>query len=218
MARTCPPLGQVLPPPTAPSDDPNVQKAAKKLGATLDTYFTSNLKSSGVSIIVKSVHEDQPLFTHHYTPPNLSGIGSKNINERTIFRVGSLSKLFPALAALQIDEIRMDDSVLAYIPELQDAVLTNSVESITWDEVTVDSLMTHLSGLPTDSKPINHLTVFSYDIEAKWPILKHSGHGFRHLPRWVMATDRLTAYTSRYWAELLWATRHCSLQESGSYQ
>ncbi|KAL7805769.1 beta-lactamase/transpeptidase-like protein [Trichoderma gracile] len=151
MAHTCPPLGQVLPPPTAPNDDQSLQKASEKLAGTLESQFTSNLKSSGLSIIVKSLHEDLPLFTYHYTPPNLSGIGTKNINEQTIFRVGSLSKLFPALAALQINKIRMDDSVLEYIPELENAVLTGSVESIAWDEVTIDSLMTHLSGLPTDT-------------------------------------------------------------------
>ncbi|KAH0493335.1 hypothetical protein TgHK011_000009 [Trichoderma gracile] len=151
MAHTCPPLGQVLPPPTAPSDHQSLQKATEKLAGTLESHFTSNLNSSGLSIIVKSLHEDLPLFTYHYTPPSLSGIGTKNINEQTIFRVGSLSKLFPALAALQINKIRMDDSVLEYIPELENAVLTGSVESIAWDEVTIDSLMTHLSGLPTDT-------------------------------------------------------------------
>ncbi|KAL7804798.1 beta-lactamase/transpeptidase-like protein [Trichoderma aethiopicum] len=151
MAHTCPPLGQVLPPPTAPSHSEALRKATQKLGATLKSHFTSNFNSSGVSVIVKSIHEDGPLFTHHYTPPNMSGIGTNHIDEKTIFRVGSLSKLFPALAALQIEGIRMDDSVLKYVPELKSVLPTSSVESIAWDDVTIDSLMTHLSGLPTDT-------------------------------------------------------------------
>ncbi|KAL7931405.1 beta-lactamase/transpeptidase-like protein [Trichoderma chlorosporum] len=150
-AQICPPLGIVLPPAQAPSNNPAVISATKNLTAILDSEFSSQLNSSGISLIVKSVHEAEPLFSYHFTPPVLSGIGTGTINENTIFRVGSLSKLFPALAALQIDAIHMDDLVIKYIPELKDAVAANSVESIPWDDVTVDSLMTHLSGLPTDT-------------------------------------------------------------------
>lgn len=151
-AQTCPPLGIVLPPAQAPSNNPAVISATKKLTATIDSKFSSQLNSSGISLVVKSIHEDAPLFSYHFTPPVLSGIGTAAINENTIFRVGSLSKLFPALAALQISSIHMDDLVLKYIPEIKDAIVAGSVESIPWDDITVDSLMTHLSGLPTDSK------------------------------------------------------------------
>lgn len=195
MAHTCPPLGQVLPPPTAPSDSKVLSKATQKLSATLNSHFTSNFNSSGVSVIVKSIHEDGPLFTHHYTPPDFSGIGTKRIDEKTIFRVGSLSKLFPALAALQVDRIRMDDSVLKYVPELKSALPTSSVESIAWEDVTIDSLMTHLSGLPTDSKPIHHLLVRLLRPSTPWLILPYSGHGFGCLSRRNLATDRSTIYT-----------------------
>lgn len=151
-AQTCPPLGIVLPPAQAPSSNEAVTSATKKLTAILESKFSSQLNSSGISLVVKSTHEDVPLFSYHFTPPVLSGIGTTSINENTIFRVGSLSKLFPALAALQTSSIHMDDLVLKYIPELKTAVATGSVEAIPWDDITVDSLMTHLSGLATDSK------------------------------------------------------------------
>ncbi|EHK19384.1 uncharacterized protein TRIVIDRAFT_46594 [Trichoderma virens Gv29-8] len=150
-AQTYPPLGIVLPPAQAPSNNPAVISATKKLTATIDSKFSSQLNSSGISLVVKSIHEDVPLFSYHFTPQVLSGIGTAAINENTIFRVGSLSKLFPALAALQISSIHMDDLVLKYIPEIKDAIVAGSVESIPWDDITVDSLMTHLSGLPTDT-------------------------------------------------------------------
>lgn len=152
--QTCPPLGIVLPPAQAPSSNEAVTSATKKLTAILESKFSSQLNSSGISLVVKSIHEDAPLFSYHFTPPVLSGIGTTAINENTIFRVGSLSKLFPALAALQTSSIHMDDLVLKYIPELKAAVATGSVEAIPWDDITVDSLMTHLSGLATDSKMI----------------------------------------------------------------
>lgn len=76
-----------------------------------------------------------------------SGIGTNSIDEQTIYRVGSLSKLFPALAILQNPSVEMDDSVVKYIPELQGAK-----RGITWEEVTVGAMMEHLSGIATDSK------------------------------------------------------------------
>lgn len=100
--------------------------------------------------MVKSIHEDEPLFSYHFTPPVLSDIGTAVIDDNTIFRVGSLSKIFPALAALQSSTIHTDDSVLKYIPELKDT--TGPAETVSWEDITVDSLMSHLSGLATDSK------------------------------------------------------------------
>lgn len=157
-AQPCPPLGIVLPPAQAPGSNEAVISATKKLMTILESEFSSQLNSSGISLVVKSTHEDVPLFSYHFTPPVLSGIGTTTINENTIFRVGSLSKLFPALAALQTSSIHMDDLVLKYIPEFKTAVATSSVESIPWDDITVDSLMTHLSGLATDSK----MTILQY--------------------------------------------------------
>ncbi|KAM0517037.1 hypothetical protein ACHAPE_005149 [Trichoderma viride] len=101
--------------------------------------------------MVKSIHEDGPLFSYHFTPPVLSDIGTASIDDDTIFRVGSLSKIFPALAALQSKSIHLDDSVLEYIPELKEAAASTSAETISWEDITVDSLMTHLSGLATDT-------------------------------------------------------------------
>lgn len=102
--------------------------------------------------MVKSIHEDESLFSYHFTPPFLSDIGTAVIDDKTIFRVGSLSKIFPALAALQSTSIHLDDSVLEYIPQLKNVAASDSGEAIPWEDVTVDSLMTHLSGLATDSK------------------------------------------------------------------
>ncbi|KAM0263965.1 hypothetical protein ACHAQJ_001000 [Trichoderma viride] len=45
----------------------------------------------------------------------------------------------------------MDDSVLKYIPELANAAVSSSEEPTPWEDITVDSLMTQLSGLATDT-------------------------------------------------------------------
>lgn len=170
IANACPPLGAVLPPPQAPSRNEAVKLATRKLKSTLDAEFSSKLNSSGISIAVKSIHEDAPLFSYHFTPPVFSGIGTKAIDESTIFRVGSLSKLFPALAALQINSIHMDDLVLKYIPELKNAVIAGSAESTPWEDITIDSLMTHLSGLPTDSKFLDFISSLVTNIRCTYLI------------------------------------------------
>lgn len=147
LSKACPPLGPVLPPPKSPSSSDAIREAAEELTSGLESQLTSKLKTSGVSIGVKSIHEDEQLFSYHFTPPDLSGIGTDKIDETTIFRVGSLSKLSPALALLQNPSVDMRDSVLKYIPELRDVK-----GGVDWEEVTLESLTDHLAGVATDSK------------------------------------------------------------------
>jgi CubicO group peptidase (beta-lactamase class C family) len=113
--------------------------------------MTSSLfEASGVSIGVKSIHEDSQLFSFHYTPPVKTDIGTDEIDENTIYRVGSVSKMMPALAAIQVKEINLDDSILVYLPELENATSSDAVNAISWEDITVRSLANHLSGLATD--------------------------------------------------------------------
>jgi CubicO group peptidase (beta-lactamase class C family) len=46
----------------------------------------------------------------------------------------------------------MNDLVIKYIPELKNAAAIAGVDSTPWEDITVDSLMTQLSGISTDSK------------------------------------------------------------------
>lgn len=153
-ANACPPLGAVLPPPHAPSEHKLVQRAIEKLSSVLEREFSSKLNMSGISIGVKSIHEDEQMFSYHFTPPVLSGIGTESIDENTIYRVGSISKMMPALVALQRSDIDVEASVLKYLPELRNGTGSNlnSVNTIHWEDITVRSLASHLSGLATDSK------------------------------------------------------------------
>lgn len=97
-AVACPPLGPVLVPPRAPSRSDFVKTATASLATALQSEFNSQMKASAISIGVKSVHEDQLLFNYHFTPPTQSGIGTKVIDENTIYRVEasqSFSQLWP---------------------------------------------------------------------------------------------------------------------------
>ncbi|OAA73728.1 Beta-lactamase/transpeptidase-like protein [Cordyceps fumosorosea ARSEF 2679] len=150
-AKACPPLGRVFPAPRSPSQNNAVQEAVSKLKSALNSTFSANLLTSGISVAVKSAHEDKLLFNYHYTPPVLSGIGTSVIDEHTIYRVGSVSKMMPALSALQSDQVDMHASVLKYLPGLaKTSGSPTSVDRIPWEAITVMDLATHLSGLPRD--------------------------------------------------------------------
>ncbi len=152
-AKSCPPLGRVLPAPQSPSQSQDVKDAISRLKVDLDSTFSANFAASGVSIGVKSLHEASLLLNHHFTPPKLSDVGTGVIDEYTIYRVGSVSKIMPALAALQHSNISMEASVLEYLPALKNrSDIHHSVHSIPWEDITIQSLASHLSGLATDSE------------------------------------------------------------------
>ncbi|KAF4983710.1 hypothetical protein FZEAL_926 [Fusarium zealandicum] len=147
--KACPPLGAVFPAPQAPSESKLVQGATEMLKATLEERITANFNNSALSIAVKSIHEDDPLFTYHFTPPN-PGEGSDKVDKDTVFRIASGSKLITVLAALVSDEIDMEASVLKYLPDLNKTAEDDDILSLKWEDITVGSLASHLSGVGVD--------------------------------------------------------------------
>ncbi|KAF5024368.1 hypothetical protein F66182_3555 [Fusarium sp. NRRL 66182] len=148
-AKACPPLGPVFPAPQAPGESQLVQRAAAALKAGLDESIGALFNTSGLSIGVKSIHEDEPLFSYHVTPPN-PGQGTKEIDEDTVFRIASASKLITVLAALLSDKVDLEASVLKYLPELNKTAGDDDMFSLKWQDITVGSLTSHLSGIGVD--------------------------------------------------------------------
>lgn len=150
-AKTCPPMGAVLPAPKAPSRNEAAGEATMRLKYGLNEQIASMSRSSAVSIAVKSLYEDELLFNYHFTPP-LPGLGVKTVDEDTIYRIASGTKLVTVLAALLSEDIDMGASVLKYLPELKDTSGNNPITSIPWEDISVESLAAHLSGVGVDSK------------------------------------------------------------------
>src|SRR5687767_7590631 len=149
-SKACPPQGAVLSPPKAPHSSSAIKQAAEGLRAALDEQFGS-IQASGISVGVKSIHGDKPLFDYHFTPEVAEDVGTDKIDADTIYRVGSVSKLVPVLAILQLNGVNLDDSILEYIPELQ-SDSDDEIDSTQWEDVTIRALMSHMSGITTDSK------------------------------------------------------------------
>ena len=151
----CPPLGPVLPIPTAPSSNPAVQSAVAQAVAALES-LTTGFNYSALAVGVKSIHEDKLLLEYHYTPPNVDPRGVQEVDSDTVFRLASASKVFPVLAFLQLKGVYLNDPVTKYLPQLRDlnkeARAQTPIWTVDWDDITLGALASHLGGIGGDSK------------------------------------------------------------------
>lgn len=176
----CPPLGKVLNAPLHPSSHDAVESAVAALKLSLDNT-TSTWNSSGLSIGLKSIHEDELLLEYAYTPENVDPRGVDKVDSDSVFRIASLSKVFPVLAILQLKGVDFDDPITEYIPELRklkDQARTQSaIWTVDWDDITIGALASHLGGIGAD-RELNSLifvdrllTSHSYDgSPASWKL------------------------------------------------
>ncbi|KAI1347347.1 beta-lactamase/transpeptidase-like protein [Xylaria sp. FL0043] len=150
----CPPLGPVLPAPVNPSSHDAVQDA---IGAITDRFqnLTAGFNTTGISIAVQSIHEKTPMLELHHTPPVRDNTSTTTVDSETIYRLGSISKVFAVLSVLTQGQIKLEDPITKYVPELlqlkSEAVpAANDVTAVNWDQVTVGSLTAHMGGIGTD--------------------------------------------------------------------
>ncbi|KAF4948192.1 hypothetical protein FGADI_9820 [Fusarium gaditjirri] len=168
--RYCPPYGPVLPAPRHASQHPAVQYAVGTITTVLKGQ-TGGFNLSGVSVGVKSIYEDEPLLDFHYTPPTKNPKeGVRKIDASTVYRLGSITKVFTVLAALRLAEdgvLNMNDPVTRWIPELahRDGFHSGDELDIThWTDITVGDAAAHLSGLGGDTT--TDISAFPFDWEA----------------------------------------------------
>ncbi|KAK0702439.1 beta-lactamase [Apiosordaria backusii] len=149
-SKACPPLRPVLPPPRQPSKEAAVTEAVKVLQAKF-TEITSRYNASAVSIGVQSIHEDSPFVDLHHTPSIKNENGTESVTADTVYRIGSCTKIFTVLALLQQKNIRWDEPVTKYLPELkQNQARGTEIEAVQWHSVTIGALASHVSGIGRD--------------------------------------------------------------------
>jgi CubicO group peptidase (beta-lactamase class C family) len=149
----CPILGAVLPAPAKPNSHPAVGASVELLKGSIEK-LVGGLNKSAVSVSIKSIHESSPLFDFHYTPPTLDPRGTQKVNGDSIYRLGSISKIFPVLALLKLDGVSLEDKITKYLPELNklndQAPVKDFTTQVEWDEITLGALASHLSGISSD--------------------------------------------------------------------
>lgn len=200
----CPPLGPVMPAPVDPSSHDPVQDAIRLVTDRFQN-LTEGYNTTGISVAVKSIHESGPMLELHYTPPVLDDDSTTTVDSETIYRIGSLSKLFAVLSTLTQGQIKMEDPITKYVPELlqlkKEAVpVPNDITAVHWDQVTVGSLTSHMSGIGADRMhphlPRSNQTN-TEQLSTTWPAfpqtsLKSAFHHLQTLPRLVVPVSSVS--------------------------
>lgn len=166
----CPLLGPVFPPPTRLNQSIEFSAAVKNISTELEqaikglghSELGSTLNPSGTSFAVQifNARNQSPLFEFYHTSPAVRDYreGVRNIDENTVFKIGSNSKTITVLLLLiQKGESVFNEPVAKYIPEIRDAAASanatekdDAIDFVQWKDVTVGELCSHLSGLDYD--------------------------------------------------------------------
>lgn len=163
----CPPLGPVYEPPRNLSADASICLAAQNLTATLNQLLGSReaststfaLNTTSFSIDLFSAHDHGSLFQYHFTASALNASSTKKVDENTVYRVGSISKIVTVLALLlQEGKVHFDDPITKFIPELaryaeedneddEESETYDDLATTKWSQITVGALASQLSGI-----------------------------------------------------------------------
>ena len=192
----CPPLGPVFPSPCQVSESSAGVAVAESLTAVLDTALKDGsfngiaFDASNISFSIQfsSLNEQsgEPLFEYHHSaaPISLNASSTQDITRDSIYRIGSVSKLFIPYALLiaKGPEI-FKEPIINFIPELKEVASKqdkdlNIVKQVIWKEVTLGALASHMSGLgniceicfaPREINLIG-ITVDILDVSAALPV------------------------------------------------
>lgn len=163
----CPLLGAVYPVPRNVNSNTLTRSAVTSLTNALDQAVRQNRtpygefssESNSFSISAISANEDSPIFQYQFTAKLLDNSSTTAVTGDTVFRIGSISKLFTTFALLlQEGTVIFDDPVTKYIPELANIAKAqgngtfNPVCEVNWKDVTVGALASHLAGIGRDCR------------------------------------------------------------------
>ncbi|KAF4345106.1 beta-lactamase transpeptidase [Fusarium beomiforme] len=155
----CPLFGPDLPIPTADASLRNSLSEILHLlhpkVANSPSNFAIDFQNTSFSIDVYSVTDQQPLSSYHHTAPTLkrNKYGTRVVNDSSIYRIGSVSKLLTAyLYLLEVGDVSFNDPVTRYVPELEawSDEKQSALERVDWTAVTIGGLASHMAGVPRD--------------------------------------------------------------------
>ncbi|KAL8294707.1 hypothetical protein RB600_000583 [Gaeumannomyces tritici] len=172
--KPCPFWGHMYPKPETMVDQPEVRAIA----GTLDALFSQRVDSSAelgaanfsYTVEVFSTRDERPLWSRYRTASRLpvqdvAGVGVRAVGPDTVFRIGSVTKVFTVLAFLAaVGDGVWNDPVTKFIPELaalvagRGGVQRESTWSVDWDDITIGSLAGQTSGLIRDYSLLSELT------------------------------------------------------------
>lgn len=163
--QNCPLYGLGYPKPTNLLEQPELKKAAVDLDSKFSEFIDhSNKTKSGnfsYSIEIFSIEDEVPLWSRYWTAPNLKGLNSTGVAEvdgDTVFRLGSVTKIFTMLTFLaEAGDSLWNEPIANYIPEIAALIVdgadnSHSISTTDWQSITLGSLASQMSGLQRDCK------------------------------------------------------------------
>jgi CubicO group peptidase (beta-lactamase class C family) len=94
-----------------------------------------------------------------FTDRQLFESGTKAVDANTIYRVGSITKLFTVLTFLvEAGDVHFNEPVTSFVPELRQAAqkidnALSPIDHVAWEDVTLGALASHMAGIGRDCKP-----------------------------------------------------------------
>ena len=153
---TCPLEGPVFPKPLQLADSNAIKKAISNLTETFNG-ITNGAQNYSFALQVFSAHDPDPIFSVLHTAPKLATLnttGVKTVDENTVFRLGSLTKIYSIyLFLINAGDKVWNEPITNYVPELRS--LANDSDPVTktaWEKVTIGGLATQMTGIPRDCK------------------------------------------------------------------
>lgn len=167
--QPCPPLGTTVPPPSSLQNSTAFQNVLSTLTSTLNqaisvdntSTFGINFNTTSLSASIFSIGPNDSasnelfLWQYHHSAPSLQqdANGPKTVNADSVYRIGSLTKVFTVLTFLiNAGERHWYEPVTTYISELAQAATTlnatqDPVDYVNWNDVTISDLASHLAGI-----------------------------------------------------------------------
>ncbi|KAI0136847.1 beta-lactamase/transpeptidase-like protein [Xylariales sp. AK1849] len=153
----CPYLGPVFPKPTNLASSDTITAAIQSLTSTFETYDNNpdnNPNGTSWSIQVFSASNDNPVWEHYHTGPNANASFVSDVNGDTIYRLGSVTKIFTILTFLiEAGDVQWNRPVTDFIPELQALAAKANDDPIMntdWGEITLGALASQMAGIVRD--------------------------------------------------------------------
>jgi CubicO group peptidase (beta-lactamase class C family) len=153
--ENCPLLGPVFPAPTELKSSSAIKAAIQTFPKLLEQALGAGLLDNETTSFSLNIFSgDDTLFETHFAAPGLNGsLAAGTLNNQTVYRVGSLSKLWSMYTfLLSAPGNQLDQPITKFIPELVNASSENLGDGTEWEDITIRSLAGHLSGLGRDCK------------------------------------------------------------------
>ncbi|KAJ5975525.1 hypothetical protein N7481_009232 [Penicillium waksmanii] len=134
-----------------PSTSRAIGNAKKAFPILLDKLFESgdlDRKDLAFTIDVYSAATNDTIFSYsHVGEKSKETITSGELNDNTISRTGSVTKLFTVYAIIAKAGMGVfSDPVTKYLPELENNSSGNPLDRVRWEDVTVGALAAHQAG------------------------------------------------------------------------